>query len=388
MPRHKLSEFRAKTIINTLLNQKYEGWSITSDVKQPVSYGKTKHFVVKVDQAVKQRFKKGLIFLNVTAAEIPKKVKALQDLGYSSVLVEPYVEHTGEQERYLSLRRERHGVVFSYSSMGGVEIEAHGDTIQSNVFEEFDISVLSQDTKLSIQQLTQLRELFDRLHLTLLEINPYIVKGSEVSILDVAIEVDSSAELLVTEWEVSDIRTPATSRTVEEENVQQLKNESPASFSLEVINPDGSIFLLLSGGGASVVIADEIFTLGHGDELANYGEYSGNPSEDETYRYTSQVIQLLLKSKAPKKVVLVGGAVANFTDISATFKGIISVLREYGTELARQEVKFYVRRGGPKQAQGLRNIEKVLKELHLLGGIYTPKVSIPTAVQSMLEGLK
>ena len=388
MPRHKLSEFRAKTIVNNLLNQKYQGWSIVSGVTTVKTYGKTTRFVVKVDQAVKQRFKKGLVFLNVAKSEVPEKVKDLQNLGYDSILVEPYVEHNGERERYLSFRREREGVIFSYSNMGGVDIEAHSDSIQSNVFDEIVLESITQETGLSIKQLTGLRELFDRLHLTLLEINPYFVNGSNVSVLDVAMEVDSSAELLAKEWSVSDIRTPATTRTEEEENVRRLKAESSASFNLEVINPDGSIFLLLSGGGASVVIADEIFTLGYGKELANYGEYSGNPTEDETYRYASQVISLLLKSNAPKKVVLVGGAVANFTDISATFKGIISVLREYGADLSRQNVKFYVRRGGPKQEIGLKNIKKELKELNLIGGVYTPDTSIPTAVRSMLEGLK
>jgi len=388
VPRHKLSEFRAKTIVNNLLNQKYQGWSIVSGVTTVKTYGKTTRFVVKVDQAVKQRFKKGLVFLNVAKSEVPEKVKDLQNLGYDSILVEPYVEHNGERERYLSFRREREGVIFSYSNMGGVDIEAHSDSIQSNVFDEIVLESITQETGLSIKQLTGLRELFDRLHLTLLEINPYFVNGSNVSVLDVAMEVDSSAELLAKEWSVSDIRTPATTRTEEEENVRRLKAESSASFNLEVINPDGSIFLLLSGGGASVVIADEIFTLGYGKELANYGEYSGNPTEDETYRYASQVISLLLKSNAPKKVVLVGGAVANFTDISATFKGIISVLREYGADLSRQNVKFYVRRGGPKQEIGLKNIKKELKELNLIGGVYTPDTSIPTAVRSMLEGLK
>jgi len=388
VPRHKLSEFRAKTIINALLDQEYEGWSVTPDTALVKSFGKASRFVVKVDQAVKQRYKKGLIFLDIPKTEIKDRVGALKDLGYTHVLIEPYQNHENVEERYLSFRREREGVIFSYSSSGGVEIEKHSDQIHSGVFEEFDPVVLSRDTGISVDILRLLRSTFDRLHMTLLEINPYIVKDQQPVILDVAIEVDSSAELLVTDWTELDVRTPATNLTGEEKHVRKLNKESPASFSLEVINPDGAIFLLLSGGGASVVIADEIFTLGHGEALANYGEYSGNPTEDETYLYTTQVLALLLKSKAKRKVVLIGGAVANFTDIAATFRGVISALEENKSEIAKQDIKVYVRRGGPRQEVGLKRITKTLQELNILGGVYDPSTSIPEAVQHLTKALK
>lgn len=164
-----------------------------------------------------------------------------------------------------------------------------------------------------------------------------------------------------------------------------MDSESPASFNLEVINPDGAIFLLLSGGGASVVIADEIFTLGYGETLANYGEYSGNPNEYETETYANQVFSLLGKSKAKKKAVLIGGAVANFTNIKATFKGIISALRANEAMLKQQKVTFYVRRGGPQQAQGLKLIDAELRQLGLYGGVYDPSVSIPEAVANLVS---
>lgn len=388
MPRRKLSEFRSKTIINDLLGQAYEGWPVIPEEELPLSYGKTKSFVVKVDQAVKQRFKKGLIFLNVPKDEIKKRVEELKSKGYSYVLIESYRKHENVEERYLSFRREREGVIFSYSRSGGVEIESHAEQIRSGLFENFDITKLSQDTGLLADHLRMLRTTFDKLHMTLLEINPYIIRDQQPIILDVAIEVDSSAELLVNEWSEADVRTPATNLTNEEKLVRKLDRESPASFNLEVINPDGSIFLLLSGGGASVVIADEIFTLGYGKDLANYGEYSGNPTEDETYVYAKQVLQLLFKSKAKRKTVLIGGAVANFTDIAATFRGVISALEEKKDEMAKQNVKIYVRRGGPHQEAGLKQIKKTLQDLNILGGVYDPSTSIPEAIQHLTKTLK
>lgn len=387
MARRKISEYRAKTIVNNLIGMRYVGWPIV-DGKMPTSFGATDRFVVKVDQAIKQRFKKGLILLDVPRSQLESGITKLRRKGYRSLLVEPYVTHDADEERYISLRREREGVMVSYSRSGGVEIESHLDTVRTGRFVDFALDELAAETGFTIRQLEALHEAFDRFHMALMEINPYVAERGKLRVLDVAIEVDASAELLVDAWSEMDMRSPAVRLTEEEIAVHQLAKESPASFSLEVVNPDGSIFLLLSGGGASVVIADEIYTLGHGKELANYGEYSGNPNESETYRYASQVIKLLLKSKAPKKVVFIGGAVANFTDIATTFSGIIRVLQENASKLQKQGVKFYVRRGGPRQELGLRRIQRVLNELNLLGGVYDPHTSIPEAVQQLLGGLK
>lgn len=385
--RKKISEFRAKHIVNNLIGMPYHGWEIDTHSAVRHDFGSTSHFVVKVDQAIKQRFKRGLIHLNVEKSDIKKCIKDLSGKGYRHLLVEPYLDHSGEGERYFSFRRMRDGVVFSYSQSGGVEIEANADTIKTGYFDAQDTEKLAKDTGLSEGQLLALRAAFDDLHLTMLEVNPYVIEDDGVRILDVAIEVDSSATHLVEAWGDSDIRTPAAELTDEEMAVKKLAADSPASFSLEVINPDGAIFLLLSGGGASVVIADEIFTLGKGGALANYGEYSGNPNTEETHIYSEQVVKLLLKSKSKNKVVLIGGAVANFTDIASTFKGIIHTLEKYEKQLRDQGVKFYVRRGGPRQEQGLTMIKEALEKAGVLGGVYDPSVSIPAAVKKLVENV-
>lgn len=386
MPRRKISEFRSKTIINQALSLNYLGWEI-SNGKMP-QIPSDEHFVLKVDQAIKQRYKRGLIHINVTANQLPEKAKDLTSKGFSYLLLEPYHPHDARAERYISMHRERGGVVLSYSRNGGIDIEASANSIKRGFIKSVDLGEVATETGLSKEQLQILIEKFNSQHMTLLEINPYIIEKESPTILDAAVEVDSVAESLVNDWTEADFRSPAARLTEEELAVKRLNNESPASFSLEVINPNGEIFLLLSGGGASVVIADEIFTMGYGKVLANYGEYSGNPSTDETELYTEQVVKLLLKSKAKKKVVFIGGAVANFTDIKSTFDGIINVLRKYSTDLQKQGVKFYVRRGGPRQKEGLSAITKVLEELNILGRVYDPSTTIPAAVASLVEGLK
>ena len=78
---------------------------------------------------------------------------------------------------------------------------------------------------------------------------------------------------------------------------------------------------MVAGGGASVVYSDTICDLGFAKELANYGEYSGAPSEDLTCEYAKTVLGLVTASVHPEgKVVIIGGGIANFTNVAATFK--------------------------------------------------------------------
>jgi ATP-citrate lyase beta-subunit len=136
------------------------------------------------------------------------------------------------------------------------------------------------------------------------------------------------------------------------------------------------------------VIADEVHNQGLGGELANYGEYSGNPQAHEAQKYTSEVLKLLLASSAPKKVLFIGGAVANFTDIATTFSGVIAAIDKYAERLAKHNVKIYVRRGGPRQEIGLKNIRHALEKYGLLGGVYDPTTTITQALDAALEGLR
>jgi ATP citrate (pro-S)-lyase len=61
--------------------------------------------------------------------------------------------------------------------------------------------------------------------------------------------------------------------------------------------------------------------MGYASELANYGEYSGAPSEQQTYEYAKTILSLIVKEKNPDgKILIIGGGIANFTNVAATFK--------------------------------------------------------------------
>jgi ATP citrate (pro-S)-lyase len=68
--------------------------------------------------------------------------------------------------------------------------------------------------------------------------------------------------------------------------------------------------------------SDTVCDLGGASELANYGEYSGDPSETQTYEYAKTILSLMTEG-APKpdgKVLIIGGSIANFTNVAMTFK--------------------------------------------------------------------
>jgi hypothetical protein len=85
--------------------------------------------------------------------------------------------------------------------------------------------------------------------------------------------------------------------------------------------------------------ADTIVDLGYGHELANYGEYSGAPTKDQTYEYAKTLFNLMTKEKNPEgKILIVGGGIANFTDVAATFTGLIDALKSFQDELKAHHV--------------------------------------------------
>ncbi|KAF5314105.1 hypothetical protein D9611_006953 [Ephemerocybe angulata] len=82
-----------------------------------------------------------------------------------------------------------------------------------------------------------------------------------------------------------------------------------ASLKLTVLNAEGRIWTMMAGGGASVVYSDAIAAHSFAHELANYGEY-------------------ILRGRHTSKILIIGGGIANFTNVAATFN-VIRALKEY-----------------------------------------------------------
>jgi ATP-citrate lyase beta-subunit len=177
--------------------------------------------------------------------------------------------------------------------------------------------------------------------------------------------------------------------TKEEQYISELDDRTGASLKLTILNPEGRVWTLVAGGGASVIFADTVVDLGFAKELANYGEYSGNPTRELTYAYTKTILKLMTEKKDSKgrsKFLIIGGGIANFTDVAKTFTGIIDAIEEYSEALKKTDVKIYVRRGGPNYKEGLANMRKMGKKLGLPVEVYGPETHMTKIVSMALQG--
>lgn len=373
MARVKLTEYRAKSI----LTDHYNGYEIrkASLQKDIDALSDDDSYVVKVDQGVKKRGKQGLVELNITKVDIKKAATSLINKGFNRLIVETMIPHNEEDERYLCIERVRAGFRILYSPRGGVHVEEDASAVE--------MYTDPQDVPLPTEFVESILQTMDQEHLSFVEINPLLVRDNECILLDAAVLADS-AGMEFSSWGESDVVDPHTPGT-SEKLIMQLNSGSAASFSFRVLNQDGSIWLLLSGGGASITIADEASNRGKADYIGNYGEYSGGPTREETQVYTDAVLKQMFNSKAPRKALVIAGGVANFTDVKKTFAGIIDALRKHIDELQKQQIKVYVRRGGPNEKEGLALMEEFLRKSNIYGSVHGSTEILTVVVDEAMD---
>lgn len=374
MARVKLSEFRAKQ----LLVPDYVGVTLRLDTLTDDIAAMTPDtsYIVKVDQGIKKRGKQGLIRLNITTSTAEEAVRELSEKGFSRFIAEPMVPHDDNEERYVSFERLRDGIRVLYSEKGGVSIEDSPESVVEYTPDTVPLPRTFVDHMIATMNTE---------HLSFVEINPLIVRGDDVLLLDAAVLADSAGEYQAS-WSNDDV-VEAHTPTDAEAAIADLNKNSPAAFTFRILNPDGALWLLLSGGGASITIADEAMNIGKADLLGNYGEYSGGPSSEETYLYTKNVLTAALASNAPKKAIVIAGGVANFTDVAKTFRGVIQALDEVKDQLTSLGVKIFVRRGGPNEREGLTMMKDYLKSAGLYGSVHGSDTTLTDVIHEALEAI-
>ncbi|RQM06008.1 hypothetical protein DH86_00002571, partial [Scytalidium sp. 3C] len=389
-------------------------------------------FVAKPDQLIKRRGKSGLLALNKTWAEAkawiaaragkPQQVETVVGV-LRQFLVEPFVPHPAGTEYYVNIHS---GDFILFTHEGGVDV-GDVDAKAEKILIPVDLSEYPSNQEIAatllkhvpkgvhnvlVDFITRLYAVYVDCQFTYLEINPLVVipnaegTSAEVHFLDLAAKLDQTAEFECgVKWAIA--RSPtalgltavkATDDKVnidagppmafpapfgrelskEEAYIAELDAKTGASLKLTILNPNGRIWTLVAGGGASVVYADAIASTGFADELANYGEYSGAPTETQTYHYARTVLDLMLRAPLSEKgkVLFIGGGIANFTNVASTFKGVIRALREYSTTLLEHKVQIWVRRAGPNYQEGLKNIKSVGQELKLDMHVYGPDMHV------------
>jgi succinyl-CoA synthetase beta subunit len=374
MARAPLTEWKAKKI---LLGERYTGMQCTSEKRLP-RLSKKKNYVVKVDQGIKQRMKKGLVRVDCTEYEVLHSLAQWKQLGYTSFLIEEMVPHAADAEQYIALERVRDGIKATHSTHGGISVEDAKHALKrALIVNASDCVKVARDFKVPESLIHALYAPIASGSVSYIEINPCIVIGDEWTPLDAAMLVDTTTSDTLL-WNPEDIPR-AREVHPEESRVAALQQTTAASLKLTVLNRNGALFFLLSGGGGSLVVMDTIAVNGDAECIGNYGEYSGNPTRQETLLYAREVLQLLIASRAKRKVLVIAGGIANFTDIRDTFTGILQALTEVAKQLVRQHIHIIVRRGGPHEAEGLRMMKTFLKEQGISASVYGSEVSLTHA---------
>ncbi|KAI9731405.1 MAG: glutathione synthetase ATP-binding domain-like protein [Cirrosporium novae-zelandiae] len=426
-PRLASLYFPADEKVEDVLNQ--------AEITYPWLLATDSKFVAKPDQLIKRRGKSGLLALNKSWAEAkewiaeragkPQQVESVTGV-LRQFLVEPFVPHPANTEYYININSVREGDWILFTHEGGVDV-GDVDAKAKKLLIPVDLTQFPENQQIAetlladvpkgvhnvlVDFIVRLYAVYVDCQFTYLEINPLVVipnadaTGADVYFLDLAAKLDQTAEFECgVKWAIA--RSPAAlgltnvkvtdgkvnidagppmdfpapfgrELTKEEAYIADLDAKTGASLKLTVLNASGRIWTLVAGGGASVVYADAIASSGFASELANYGEYSGAPTETQTFHYARTVIDLMLRAPVHEqgKVLFIGGGIANFTNVASTFKGVIRAIREFAPQLIEQKVEIWVRRAGPNYQEGLRNIKAVGEELHLDMHVYGPEMHV------------
>ena len=324
-------------------------------------------------------------------------------------VVEPFTPHTQEEEYYISATCVGDDDMLYMSAEGGMEVEEGWEEkvtevafkitdteeqIASKIKANIPADVAEKDKEAFADFAIGFFKAYRELNFAYLEINPFVLQGNNVELLDMVAKLDDTAGfMMVDEW--GDVEYP-TSFGMEEKSpevlaVEEADAKTGASLKLTLLKPEARIWTMVAGGGASVVYADTIADMAGIDDLANYGEYSGGPTTGETKFYAETLFDLMTREADPSgrgKVLIIGGAIANFTDVAKTFTGIIQAFEEYQDKLKAVDTKIYVRRGGPNYEKGLKDIKEAADRMGLYIEVYGPETHVTDIVRMALEGGK
>ncbi len=324
-------------------------------------------------------------------------------------VVEPFTPHTQEEEYYISATCVGDDDMLYMSAEGGMEVEEGWDekvtevafkitdtedVIAERIKANIPADVAEADKEKFAEFAIGFFKAYRELNFAYLEINPFVMQGNKIELLDMVAKLDDTAGfMMVDEW--GDVSYPTAfgmeDKSPEEEAVELADSKTGASLKLTLLKPEARIWTMVAGGGASVVYADTIADMAGIEDLANYGEYSGGPTTGETKFYAETLFDLMTREKDANgrgKVLIIGGAIANFTDVAKTFTGIIQAFENYQDKLKEIDVKIYVRRGGPNYEKGLKDIKEAADRMGLYIEVYGPETHVTDIVRMALEGDK
>jgi ATP-citrate lyase beta-subunit len=324
---------------------------------------KKSKLVVKAHEALGSRFKLGLVKVNLDlkGAEAATKEMIGRHVGsitVSQVIVSEMIPH--KKEYYCAVKSTRAGTDILVANCGGIEVESNWERVNRLALEvgqqpsEDALEKLAKDAGFTGSLLKKMTEFagklficFDSEDAQYLEVNPVVLReqDSELIALDAVTLLDGDAKFRHPDWNFA--FAAEFGRAYSKHEMEVMAVDSKIKGSVKFIEiPGGDTAMLPAGGGASIYYSDAV--VARGGKLANYAEYSGDPPDWAVEVLTDKVCSL-----PGIKNIIVGGAIANFTDVKKTFGGIINGFRKAKSEGKLKGVKIWVRRGGPREKEGL-----------------------------------
>jgi len=324
---------------------------------------KKSKLVVKAHEALGSRFKLGLVKvgLDLKEAEAATKEMIGRQVGsitVSQVIVSELIPH--KDEYYCAVKSIREGTDILVANCGGIEVESNWERVKRLSVEigeqpsEAALEKLAKDAGFTGSLLKKMADFagkmftcFDSEDAQYLEVNPVVLREHEHELiaLDAVTLLDGDAKFRHPDWNFA--FAAEFGRAYSKHEIEIMAVDSKIKGSVKFIEiPGGDTAMLPAGGGASVYYSDAV--VARGGKLANYAEYSGDPPDWAVEVLTDKVCSL-----PGIKNIIVGGAIANFTDVKKTFGGIINGFRKAKSEGKLTDVKIWVRRGGPREKEGL-----------------------------------
>lgn len=290
----------------------------------------------------------------------------------AAVLMEEKLEITAEHYLSITYDTARRQPVLIYSQDGGMDIE---DVAEEKIEKQY-LDIRKDNIVSEITFAQELWKCFLQSDARVVEINP-LIKDSNGKFVaaDSKIAIDDDAFFRQKDWNFEPRtmlgRLP-TEREILVGKIDEGENYYRGTAG-KYIEMDGDVAVLFSGGGASIANMDELIKARL--KPANYTEYSGNPPREKV----AQLAKIVL-SKPGLKGLWIAGGVANFTDIAATFQGIIDALDE-----VKPTYPIVIRRAGPNEAEGKRLMQECADRNNLNMKIFGKEIAMGETAKVLAE---
>lgn len=378
-----LYEFEGKNIFENYAIKVPRGFVVRrgEDIVSKYNEFGVNDVVVKAQVLSGKRGKGGGIKFSSSAEEVQKaceEIFAMDLRGQYVAAIRVEEKLAIAEEHYLSVTYDtnRKQPILIYSTEGGMDIE---DVSEEKIVKQ-NLDIRKQQIESEIPFAEQLWECFLKEDTRVVEINPLVkTTGGEWIAADAKIAIDDDAFYRHEEWKNFEPRTMMGRQPTSRENDAKKIDEGEAYYrgtAGKYIEMDGDIAILFSGGGASIANMDALIKAGL--TPANYTEYSGNPPREKVHELAKVVL-----SKPGLKGLWIAGGVANFTNVSETFHGIVDALDEL-----KPTYPIVIRRAGPFEKEGMELMKECAQRNNLKMKFFGKETSMSETADVLAQAVK